>query len=269
MRQQIEHAHSTYGPMQFKCFEGALESFFANECPQLGGTRTRQVLVQLITDLVGKFYPQTSHLRQGQIQWTAVHKLEKASYGKSITQSRLTPVVLDLVQAKDSKDRAAGMKLRDIKREAVARLFQQAFEQDGVLTNGDCAVLLKISPSTVSHYARAWESEHGRYLPRRGVIHDIGPTLTHKRQIVRMIVLEGRKVEDVCRATDHSPEAAQRYLKAFKQVLLCHQKGFTIQEISYAVKISQRLVREYLTLIQELANDNRALKALLKESPLQ
>jgi hypothetical protein len=35
------------------------------------------------------------------------------------------------------------------------------------------------------------------------------------------------------------------------------------------VKISQRLVREYLTLIQELANDNRALKALLKESPLQ
>lgn len=269
MRQQIEHAHSTYGPMQFKCFEGALESFFANECPQLGGTRTRQVLVQLITDLVGKFYPQTSHLRQGQIQWTAVHKLEKASYGKSITQSRLTPVVLDLVQAKDSKDRAAGMKLRDIKREAVARLFQQAFEQDGVLTNGDCAVLLKISPSTVSHYARAWESEHGRYLPRRGVIHDIGPTLTHKRQIVRMIVLEGRKVEDVCRATDHSPEAAHRYLKAFKQVLLCHQKGFTIQEISYAVKISQRLVREYLTLIQELANDNRALKALLQESPLQ
>jgi hypothetical protein len=269
MQQQIEHTHSTYGPMQFKCFEGALESFFANECPQLGGTKTRQVLVQLIADLVGKFYPQTSHLRQGQIQWTAVHKLEKASYGKSITQSRLTPVVLDLVQAKDSQDRAAGVKLRDIKREAVARLFRQAFEQDGVLTNGDCAVLLKISPSTVSHYARAWETEHGCYLPRRGVIHDIGPTLTHKRQIVRMIVLEGRKVEDVCRATDHSPEAAHRYLKNFKQVLLCHQKGFTVQEISYAVKISQRLVREYMNLIQELANDNRALEALLRETPLQ
>jgi len=269
MQQQIEHAHNIYGPMQFKNFEGALEAFFALECPQLGGLRTRQVLVQLIADLVGQFYPQTSHLRQGQIQWTAVHKLEKASYGKRITESRLTPVILDLVQARDAQDRAAGLKLRDQKREAVARLFRQAFEQDGVLTNGDCAVLLKISPSTVSHYARSWEAEHGRYLPRRGVIHDIGPTLTHKRQIVRMIVLEGRKVEDVCRATDHSPEAAHRYLKAFKQVLLCHQKGFTIQEISYAVKISQRLVREYLNLIEELANDNRALKALLQETPLQ
>ena len=128
---------------------------------------------------------------------------------------------------------------------------------------------LALSPSTVSHYARTWEAEHGRYLPRRGVIHDIGPTLTHKRQIVRMIVLEGRKVEDVCRAMDHSPEAAHRYLKAFKQVLLCHQKGFTTPEISYAVKISQRLVREYLNLIEELAHDNRALKALLNETPLQ
>ena len=269
MKQQIEHAHSTYGPMQHKSFEGALGSFFANECPQLGGERTRLVLVQLIAELVGRFYPQTSHLRQGQIQWTAVHKNEKASYGKRITQSRLTPVVLDLVQGRDAKDRAEGLKLREIKREAVARLFHQAYEQDGVLTNSDCAVLLKISPATVSHYARAWETEHGRYLPRRGVIHDIGPTLTHKRQIVRMIVLEGRKVEDVCRATDHSPEAAHRYLKAFKQVLLCHRKGFTIQEISYAVKISQRLAQEYLSLIEELAKDNSALEALLKETPLQ
>lgn len=269
MQQQIEHAYRTYDPMQFKTFEGALESFFANECPQLGGLRTRQVLVRSVVEMIGKFYPQTSHLRQGQVQWTAVHKSEKASYGKRITQAHLTPVVLDLVQARDSQDRAGGMKLREIKREAVARLFQQAFEQDGVLTNCDCAVLLKISPSTVSHYARDWESEHGRYLPRRGVIHDIGPTLTHKRQIVRMIVLEGRKVEDVCRATDHSPEAAHRYLKTFKQVLLCHQKSFTTQEIGYAVKISQRLVREYLSLINELANDNRALQALLQEPPLQ
>ena len=269
MKQRLEQNVGTYGPMQHKSFEGALGSFFANECPQLGGERTRLVLVQLVADLVGHYYPQTTNLRQGQVQWTAVHKLEKASYGKKITQSRLTPVVLDLVPSQDAVDRAAGVKLRDLKREAVARLFQQAYEQDGVLTNGDVSILLKVSPSTVSHYARNWEAEHGRYLPRRGVIHDIGPTLTHKRQIVRMIVLEGRKVEDVCRAMDHSPEAVHRYLKAFKQVLLCHRKGFTVQEISYAVKMSQRLVREYLSLIQELAADNHGIEAILKETPLQ
>jgi len=269
MKQRIELGLSTYGPMQHKTFEGALDSFFANEVPQIGGSRTRQLLVQLIQELVGRFYPQTSHLRQGQTQWTAVHKLERASYGKRITQSRLTPVILDLVQSQDALDRAGGKRLREIKQDAVVRLFQQAYQQDGVLTNGDLAVLLKISPSTVSHYAREWEKTNGRYLPRRGVIHDIGPTLTHKRQIVRMIVLDGRKVEDVCRATDHSPEAAHRYLKGFKQVLLCHQKGFGVAEIAYAVKMSQRLVREYLDLVQELAHNNTALESLLKETPIQ
>jgi hypothetical protein len=52
-------------------------------------------------------------------------------------------------------------------------------------------------------------------------------------------------------------------------VLLCHQKGFAVPEIAYAVKMSQRLVREYLDLIAELADDNRALRALLQETPLQ
>lgn len=269
MKQRLELAQSAYGPATHKTFEGALDSFFQNECPQLGGARTRQVLVQSIQGLVRSYFPETSRLQQGQVQWTAVHKDEKASYGKSISKSRLTPVVLDLVQGTDAKDRAEGKRLREIKREAVARLFQQAYRQDGVLTNADLAILLKISPATVGNYARTWEAEHGRYLPRRGVIHDLGPTLTHKRQIVRMIVLEGRKVEDVCRATDHSPEAVHRYYKNFKQVLLCHRKGFNPQEISYAVKISQRLVQEYLDLIQELAADNRALEALLQESPLQ
>jgi hypothetical protein len=124
-------------------------------------------------DLFGRFYPQTSHLWLRQIQWTIVHKNEKASYGKRITQSRLTPVLLDMVQGRDAKD---------------------------------CAMLLKISPATVNHYARAWETEHGRYLPRRDVIHDIGSTLTHKRQIVRMIVQEGRKVEDVCAPPTTAPK---------------------------------------------------------------
>lgn len=269
MKERLEQSTSIYGPMQFKSFEGALGSFFANECPQLGGDRTRQVLVGLIRELVGRYFPETTHLSQGQIQWTAVHKSEKSSYGKRITQSRLTPVILDLVQSQDAQDRGAGKKLREIKQDAVVRLFQQAYKQDGVLTNSDLAVLLKISPSTVSHYARAWEKTNNRYLPRRGVIHDIGPTLTHKRQIVRLIVLEGRKVEDACRITDHSPEAAHRYLKNFKQVLLCHRKGFTRQEISYAVKLSPRLVQEYLDLIQELATDNSALEAILQETPLQ
>ncbi len=62
--------------MMFKTFVGALEAFFAQECPQLGGFRTRQVLVQAVLGMGNEFYPETSHLRQGQIQWVTVDEDE-------------------------------------------------------------------------------------------------------------------------------------------------------------------------------------------------
>jgi len=68
--------------------------------------------------------------------------------------------------------------LRDLKKEAVVRLCQQAYKQKGCLTRAELAILLKISATTVSKYIRNWEMEHQMVLPRRGLIHDLGPTLT-------------------------------------------------------------------------------------------
>ena len=207
MSERIQHARDTFGPQLFKTFEGALGSFLETECPQLGGLRTRQTLVGAIAELVHAHFPSTSHLGQGQIRWTAVHKDEKSSYGKTISQSQLTPVVLDLLPPGEIAARAQGAKLREVKIEAVARLFTQAYEQCGVLTNAEVALLLKLSPGTVGTYRRGWEKEHDKLLPTRGSIHDMGPTLTHKKIILQKLIFEGKTVEVVCRETDHSPEA--------------------------------------------------------------
>ena len=61
-----------------------LEAFFSQECPQLGGFRTRHVLVRSISDMVAKFFPKATNMSQGQVSWVTVHKDEKSSYGKSI-----------------------------------------------------------------------------------------------------------------------------------------------------------------------------------------
>jgi hypothetical protein len=63
-----------------------------------------------------------------------VHKGERASYGKRMDQTKLQPVIIDLVKPQDILDRANGAKLRDLKQEACVRIFKQAYEQDGVLT---------------------------------------------------------------------------------------------------------------------------------------
>nr|MBS4169814.1 hypothetical protein [Neochlamydia sp. AcF95]NGY95524.1 hypothetical protein [Neochlamydia sp. AcF84] len=48
-------------------------------------------------NMVRQFYSQTSHMQPGQVTWPAVHRNEFSSYGKSIQDTRLTTVILDLV----------------------------------------------------------------------------------------------------------------------------------------------------------------------------
>jgi len=266
MSKRLAEQVATYGPQEFKSFPGALGAFFTHECPQLGGQRTRQVLVQSIVEMIGRFYPPTTHLRPGQTPWVTVDKDEKASYGKRMSQTQLTGVVLDLVPANEATARKEGRKLREIKKDAVARLFTQAYEQGGCLTNVETALLLKMSPSTVSKYTREWESEHDTLLPRRGTIHDMGPTLTHKKEIIERLFLQSKSVEQVRRETYHSAEAITRYIVAFKQVLLCLRKGLSVEETAFAVKMSKRLVEEYRRLIAELATKNKSVDRLIEDS---
>ena len=256
----------TYGPMQHKSFASALTAFFATECPHLGGERIRRVLVEGLVAMVEQFYPKTTHLRPGQVPWVTVAKDEHPSFAKRIRDHRLVHVVLDLVRPEDAVERADGARLAAQRKDAVARLFQQADAQGGCLTNAEISVLLKICPRTVTHYIQHWEREHGRVLPRRGTVHDLGLSLSHKPVIIRKLFLEGKSVEQVCRETDHSPDAVHRYITAFKRVLLLRRKALPASEIAYVVRMSPRLVAQYNRLIDELGEHSPVLKHLLQSN---
>lgn len=250
MKENITAAFSAYEPVHYKSFQGALDAFFEQECPQIGGSRTRQTLVNFIYDMVLKFFPETNHLRQGQTVWTTVHKDARGSYGKLIKNTELTPVVLTLVQSEDAMDRARGKKLREIKKDATARLCREAYAQNGCLTETELAVILKMSSVTVGKYLREYETENKTVLPRRGTIHDMGPTLTHKKIIIEKLFIEQKTVQEVIRETCHSARAIERYITSFKQILLCYRKGMNIDEIAFSVRKTKNLVQEYLDIIE-------------------
>jgi predicted transcriptional regulator len=260
MTKNISQNKSVYTPQFYKNFAGALEAFFARECPQLGGFRTRQVLVNNINNMIEKFFPNGTKIKPGQVSWITVHKDEKCSYGKSIKNTRLTNVVLDLIQDRDALDRASGKKLKDIKKEAAVRLNKQAYKQNGCLTNAETAILLKVSPSTVSKYIKEYELENKTVVPRRGTIHDIGPSLTHKRIIIHKLFIERRTVQQVSRETYHSLEAIQRYISCFKQVLLCKKKEFSTEQIAFALGRSTRLIKEYEAIIEDYKSKGYVLR---------
>ncbi|NLZ59124.1 MAG: hypothetical protein GX901_00525 [Lentisphaerae bacterium] len=46
VEKEISNTFALYSPVAYKTFIGALATFFEHECPQLGGSRTRGVLVR-------------------------------------------------------------------------------------------------------------------------------------------------------------------------------------------------------------------------------
>lgn len=264
MKHVISAKAALYGPLEQKTFTGALGAFFADQCPQLGGELSRKALVQAISEMVLKFFPETSHLRQGQTPWVAVHKNEKSSYGKTIGKSELVPIVLNIVGENDVKDRKEGKRLRELKKDATARLCKQAYEQDGCLTQADISIMLKVATPTVAKYIAEWEIEHGEVLPRRGTIHDMGPTLTHKRIIIQSLFIDKKSVQQTSRETFHSFEAIHRYIATFKKVLLCYRKNFSKYEICAATGHSKKLIQQYLDLIEDFKQKGVILEQVEK-----
>lgn len=251
-------AVNQYQAVAKKSFRNNVESFLREQIPSLGSL-TCAVIVDQLETMIDKYYPPTERFRMGQVLWPAVDVKAKASYGKTMERTKLVPVTLDLIHRKDIEAVLQGKKAKEVRKQITARLFTQAFEQQGVLTNSDVAMLLRVTPTTVSRYVKEIEQETNRYLPRRGVVHDLGPCTTHKKQICYQVIVEGRSVEETARRTHHSPAAVTRYVRDYKRVYTCLKEGLTIDQTRYVVNISKKLVEEYVGLIEQQHHDLEAL----------
>jgi len=250
MNKMNTNREAVYGPLQRKTFQAALIRELKEHLPMLGSL-TAQPLANRIEQLVEEYFPPTERLRMGQVLWPAVDEAETAGYGKRIEQTRLKPVLLQAISEQDIRQRIAGRPSQDIRKNAALRLFDQAKEQGAVLTAVDVASILHVNPDTIGRYVRSHERETSTLVPRRGTIHDMGPSVTHKRQICRRVIVEGQSTEQAARNTQHSPEAVTRYVQDYRRVSACLHMGMSIQQTSFATRLSQRLVAQYNELTQE------------------
>jgi hypothetical protein len=238
-------------PYLKKGFKSALDGFFRENVPQLGGALTRAPVVERIYQMVEEYFPSTERLKMGQMIWYAVDEAEKAGYGKSLQNSKLRPVILDILHETDIEDVLQGVRKRERQKKVAVRLFTQSYEQKGVLTNADVGSMMRLSPVTVSGYIREYEKQSGKIIPRRGTIHDMGRTLTHKRIICQKHFLEGKSVEQTARETYHSPQAVVRYANDFMRVRECLKEGWGVERIAYTTGLSKSLTQEYADMINE------------------
>ncbi len=132
------------------------------------------------------------------------------------------------------------------------RLCEQAYEQNGLLSNCDLAELLVVSDSRIASLLGEHEKRTGQPVPRRATIHDVGTSLTHKRIICLKRYADGKDTPQIARETYHSMESVDRYLGQYDRVRHCRLEGMTPAQTAHTLSCGVSLVNEYLAIDKEL-----------------
>jgi predicted transcriptional regulator len=239
----------TYEPQLQKSMKTVLCSRFVSEYGFMGGKEVIELIVNDLIKIVNEHQLPLSKVKKGQILWQAVAKDETSSYGKSMSDTRTIPVILTLVSDEDINMRINGISITQIRKNVTERIMKEADEQRGTLSQSDISLLLAISRASVGKYIHEIQNEKGTILPYRGTIHDMGPTVTHKREIVRLR-LKKMATPEIARRTNHSEEAVDRYINDYERVTRISEI-FEPIDIAFITNLSESLVIEYLDLKKE------------------
>ena len=232
-----------------KGIESAIKHMINDEYSFIGGEKIQEMFANDMVRLFRQYSRDPWNLEVGQTLWFAVDKNEKPGPAKTLAKMRVTPVILSVTHEEDKQMRTNGYSHKEVRKFKVARLLREAYSQNGVLTQADVAELIGVSAGTIGKDIREYQEENEVILPYRGTIHDIGPSLTHKKVIISLF-LQNTPTPDIARKTCHTEEACDRYIKAFKKVRTLRGRMNPL-EISRTLEMSERLVNEYLLLIDE------------------
>ncbi len=255
VNQQAQH-ELQYRPQAAKTLRHQLMGFIAREFPRLGGPWIIERFVDKLLSLVDAYRIVRERLRPGQTLWSAVAVDERPGRNKPMSETRQVPVILAIAGQEQVADLRAGRHQSEVLKRALVRAAFDAYAQGGVLTTTDLAVLFHRPYSTVARLIRDYEAETGEVVPRRGNVHDIGRTLTHKRIICRKAYLEGKTTPVIARETCHSPEAVDAYVLDLARIYFATvEREMSVDETVFAVQRPRYLVEEYLRLIADFGLD--------------
>lgn len=248
-----DSARKMFGPQLERNLRTRLVNRFKDKYRFMGGEEIIQFIVDDILSLVEEEYRPLAVIKKGQILWDGIKIKQKRKPGRALNmkETRTKPIVLTLISEEDMKKLREGIPAIEIEKDKIERITKEAVDQGTVLNQVDLGLLIDRSRSTIIRYIKEREKEKGIQMPTRGRIHDLGPGVSHKADILRMKKLKKYSILEIKRRTSHSTEAIERYRRDYDRVEMLVPK-ISPQEIAFVTGMSERLVNEYIKLKHEI-----------------
>ena len=112
-----------------------------------------------------------------------------------------------------------------------------------------------VNPRTITRDLQALRKANPKTpIPLRSTVHDIGPVLTHRTQIVQL-ALEGKTTTQICRIMRHSPAAVANYVSTFTRCAQLAKENMQAGQIAFLLRRGRGLIEKYLELLKTCESD--------------
>lgn len=220
-----------------------------------------RAILQMMHSLFESVWQSPTHLKPGQMVVLAIAAHEPA--GKPLRDCQFKPIVVTVHGPEDEalRQQLHGRQLvGELRRAKLCRIAREALAQDACLTVEDVANrILNCGERTLERDLDMLR-KRGEVVPLRGQQVDIGRTISHKVQAVRL-ALQRQRPHDIARRLHHDIRAVERYLADFAAITTLLADGWAVETISFVRRVSLALVCEYQQLYQE-ANQPTQREAL-------
>ena len=236
-----------YQSAQERFLKPNIVQFFQKNFPGQFGPIIADKIADEMMLIFQKLQPDRESIEVGQVLWNA---LDKKTRGDSPNR-RFVPVTLTLVNQNDIEQLKNGTKPAQVHQQAIARIILEAFEQGGILSNRDVALLTLNDPTKTSQMRVKYETEHNLVLPHTGVLHDMGSCITHKKQIVYKVVVEKKDPTIVAAETAHTIQAVDHYVQNYNRVKTAFMHNPDINSIHFLTNIAKNVIIQYINIFTE------------------
>ncbi|MCB0061378.1 MAG: DUF1670 domain-containing protein [Caldilineaceae bacterium] len=225
---------------------------FLNEYGYERGPVIAKAIISDMLSLIDQLY--SDHLPPRFVNWPVV-SVANGTTGKSPDVRELVTVRLQLVTDDEvallNDEKLCGQRLarRTFNQTRFVRLCHEAFAQGGVMTLLDLSLLSGIAEPTIGVLLRDYEADQQTTVPIRGTVHDTGPSVSHKAEVIRRY-LRGQSPALIARELTHSQQAVDTYIKDYEVTRQLVQH-FEISAIPALCRRSKSLVNEHIKLIRQ------------------
>ncbi|MCP4592949.1 MAG: DUF1670 domain-containing protein [bacterium] len=214
-----------------------------------------EAVLGVVKEVFGPYFGVApAEVQPGKLTLVAVGAEEPA--GKPLGACQKKTVCLSVHRGEQDDDLIQREGPGAFRRSRIPALCQEALSQGALLTCEDLAYrIFLVTPRTITRDLTALRKDDPQGLiALRSTIHDIGPALSHRTQIVRL-ALQGLTTSKICLTLRHSPEAVANYLATFTRCVQLERQGMDVGQIAFLLGRGRKLVECYIELLTECQTD--------------